>query len=272
MIKTLCFFKKYVFFSVFFLTIPVLFFNGCYIENKIGKDFINNAHNISLLILEPDIILKSNIKDTLSDSISNTDLLTNFNETVINKIYMEELKNQLASFHLNIFTSSKIDTFFTLPPPAYLFNIAQIEIEEFFYPFKEKLTTDSLIYTQEFLLNAFNLNTWFEFSELNSEKKPELLFSNFYIKDDINGDFKVNLFTNDVTYVYNRKNLTSEDIEILIRYAGKTNANYIFNHLLNKNIKEKMNNKADSKYFFYYEPNKKKILFLENYMEFRKVK
>jgi len=254
-----------------FVFITLIISNGCYLEKKIGKEFVNNADSISLLILEPDLVLKSNIKIDKSDSLNKTDLLKSLDGTPIAEIFMSELKKQLLSYGMKVYTSSRIDTFFTLPPPAFLFNIAQLEVEAYDYPFKDKLVTDSLIYTQEFLLNAFNFNTWFEFSELNSERKPEVLFSNFYINDNITGNFKVNLISDDVTYVYDRKDLAPDDLLYLIKYAGKTNADYIFNYLLNNYVNEKLKGKTNDKYFYYYKPDKKKIIFLENYVEFRKI-
>lgn len=272
MIKNLHLNKKQLSFSTsVFIVFALVFFNGCYLEKKFGKEFVNNAGKISLLILEPDVVLKSNIKNDKSDSLNNTDLLRSLDGTPIGEIFMSELKKQLAFYGIKVFTSSRIDTFFTLPPPAYLFNIAQLEVEEFDYPFKDKLVTDSMIYTQEFILDAFNFNTWFEFSELNSERKPEVLFSNFYIKDEINGDFKVNLISDDVSYVYNRKDLTPDELLYLIKYAGKTNASYIFNYLLNNYINEKLKDKVNDKIFYYYNPDKKKIVFLDDYTEFRKI-
>jgi len=254
-----------------FVVVSVLI-NSCYIEKKLGKNFADNANNISLLILEPDLVIKSNIKNNDSDTSAISECFNNLQEKALSDAFMDELKKQLINYRINVFTSNRIDTFFTLPSPAYLFNIAQLEIEAYYYPFKEQLVTDSLIYNQEFLLNAFNLNTWFEFSELNSEKKAEVLFSNFYIKDEIAGNFKVNLFSDEVNYVYNRKNLTSEDIQFLIKYAGKTNAQYIFNHLVNQYIKDKIGERFNDKYFYYYDHEKNKILFLENYTEFKKIK
>jgi len=257
---------KYIF------VFAIIFLNSCYIEKKLGKEFVANAPKTSLLILDPDLVLKSDIRNDSTDTSIVSETFNSLEEGTVSDIYLNELKRKLMDYGIKVFTSNRIDTFFTLSPPAYLINIAQLEIEAFYYPFSEHLTTDSLIYTQNFLLNGFNFNSWFEFSELNSDKKAEVLFSNFFIKDEISGDFKMNLFTEDVNYEYNRKNLSPEDIQSLIKYAGKTNGQYIFNHLLNNYIKEKTGNKFNEHYFYYYDPVKNKFLFLENYKEFKKIK
>jgi len=263
--------KNKILFYLLSLSLILFLFNACYLEKKYGFQFIQNNKNISILLLEPDLFLISNIKKQNNSDTDSISIIGDLNQTALTHQFMSELTQELNSYGLSVFCASKIDTFFLLLPPAYLFNIAQIELEEFIYPFKERYTTDSIIYTQEFLLNAVNLNTWFEFSELNSEKKPEVLFSNFYIKDDIDGDFKVNLLTDDVSYVYFRNDIKKEDINTLIKYAAKNNATYIYNHLLNNYIKEKIGDKFNERYFYYYDLKKNKIYFLENYSEFKKI-
>lgn len=248
-----------------------LLLNSCYLEKKYGREFARNAPNISLLILEPDLILKSDIRTPPEDSSYVSLFIKNLPEDTIAAVFTSGVIEQLQKLGVNVIRSKQMSDFFTMKPPAYLFNIAQTEIEQYSYPVKEKYTTDSLIYTQEFLLHAVNFNTWLEFTELNSDKKAETLFSNFFVKDVIIGDFRVNLLTDDVTYVYERKDLSPDDIMLLISHAGKTNALYIFNMLMNKYIKEKMQDRFNKKYFYYYDPVKKKVLFLENYTEFKKL-
>lgn len=248
-----------------------LMLHSCYLEKKYGREFARNAPNISLLILEPDLILKSDIRTPPEDSLNVSRFIKNLPEDTISAIFTSQVIEQLQKLGVKVIRSKQMSDFFTMKPPAYLFNIAQTEIEQYSYPVKEKYTTDSIIYTQEFLLHAVNLNTWLEFTELNSDKKAETLFSNFFVKDNISGDFRVNLLTDEVTYVYERKDLSPDDIMLLISHAGKTNAHYIFNMLMNKYIADKMQDRFNKKYFYYYDPVKKKVRFLENYTEFKKL-
>jgi hypothetical protein len=257
---------------VIFALFCVLIAASCTVETKLGRQFADSAPNISILIMEPDIILLNNITKSKDDSAKSTELFPfDVDRGAVTAIFTEALKNELRSYGLKVYSSARLDTFLTLSPPAYLFNTAQLEMEAFMYHFKDKLPTDSVVYTQDLLLNAVNFNTWFEFTELNATEAPEVLFSNFHIKDAINGDFKVNLLSGDVTYAYTRKDIASADMATLAAYAGKTNGAYIFNHLLNKYLRKQLPDNTPEGLFYFYDKNKSKVLVLENYVEFRKV-
>ncbi|MDD3876441.1 MAG: hypothetical protein PHT69_07450 [Bacteroidales bacterium] len=274
---------KLIKFVSFFLLI--VFLNACVTGKRTAYKFIDNSRNINILILEPDLVIKSNLKidraelNNIEDPVernnvelSQSDFLYDLDVNWVSEIFMSELKKELNTFGVNVFTSSKIDTFFTQSTPAYMFSISQVEIEEFFSPFKEEYERsrfDSVTYVQEFSLNALNFNSWYEYSELNTEKKKELLFSNFYISDNIQGYFYVDQTSNEVKYSYTKYSIGVEDIEKLIRYAGKMNAQYMYNYILNKYIREHAPYEIEAHKFFVFNPALNILNIRDNYRQFR---
>lgn len=261
--------------------------SGCYLERRMAYSLVKNSSAISILIIEPDVFLKTNLKVEPEDiepfntvaqkdsfAIAQSEFLKNVEMPQAYNTFMDILLQELRAYGVNVYTSAEIDTFFTLSGPAYIFNIAQVEMEEFYAPYRqefERSRLDTVIYVQEFTLNAINFNTWIEFSELNSDKQKETLFSNFYISDEIEGSFFIEEGTRAVRYRYTRFNMQQSDVEQLIRFAGKTNARYIFNHILNTYVKENSPYTEPQGIFYNYNRHTGKIHMLEGYEQFRRL-
>jgi len=262
---------------VFFVSVLILLLcNACHVEKRMAYKYVDNAQEITVLLLEPDVFLLSDLKkSTQTDNLGNEEtniFLNDIDVAWASQLFSETLLKELAAYKLKVLTASQLDTFFTIPTNAHMFNIAQVEIEEFFSPFKdtfEKSPFDTVVYVQNFLLNALNFNTWVEYSKLNSDEKNQVLFSNFYISDEVNGRFFINRTTKEVLYSYTMSEIDTNAVEALIKYAAVTNARYMFNYLLNKHIKASSNNKVATAKFYFYDKAKNKILLLDKFQEFK---
>ncbi len=257
---------------------------SCYVERRLAHSFINTSKEISVLVLMPDVFLKTNLKaeianpDTFASvaakdaySIAQSEFLKLIDLDEAYKVFYGALMQELKAYNINVYTAEDVDTFFTLSSPAYVFNIEQIEIEEYYKPLREEFERsawDTVIYVQEFLLNAVNFNTWIEFSEINSEHPAQLLFSNFFISDEIDGTFFTDRQTREVKYRYYRHDMKEKDLWQLIRFAGKKNSTYIFNHILNLYVQENSPYTSPTGVFYDYNRNDGKVYMREDYKQF----
>jgi len=94
---------------------------------------------------------------------------------------------------------------------------------------------------QDFWLNAVNLNSWYEISGVNdSQKTKKMLYASETAADYFNGKFKFNLLTEEVTYQYTIDTIALNDIYELAAFAGKKYASYIFDYIMNLEIRKQL--------------------------------
>jgi len=140
-----------------------------------------------------------------------------------------------------------------LKSPAYIFNIAQIELEEHYNVHEDKQEFGDYIYYKKVDLNAVSYNFWFELSELNDENEFTHLF---YVSETINdlvyGYFTENAFTGRVKYKFNKNEM---DLDVVYRYCnifGERYAGYTFDYLMNDYIEENWPLNKKRRYFMQY--------------------
>jgi len=257
----------YTLYSVYTLG-SILFFYSCNPEKKILQNYISANKKISVLILTPDHLFKTNDKsyrinnfDSLTSKIQDSLLFaeSNFiqfvNDTEILKLYSETLMTELKNLNFQVYNSERIDSFFLTSHLAFVINLTQLQIEEYEIPFDEYAVFGEDEYSQHFDLNAINMNIWNEVYEINSENNIKIvLYDEQSIQDKLKGNFNKTLFWNEVKYVYTRKDIGIQDIYSLAEKIGRLHASYFYDYMMNKYLYDTLTKRPKA----YYHYNKKK--------------
>ncbi len=264
---------KYYLFIFFVITSFLLF--SCSIERKIAKQYIELNKPGSMLILIPDYVYKNSLKQfeienadslnewTLDSTLfANSLYIQNISDSIILEKYIDNLIIGLKQYGFKIFTESQTDTFMLISPPSFIVNIAQIELEEYIMPVRdEEFFNDGNLYYMEFDLNAVNINSWFEITELNiQDQERKILFASDYTFDDIEGSFRQMPFTWEVKYKYTIDTLTVDDIYDFAEFLGKEYAAYIYDYIMNEYIKKHLPENVLPDYYFHYNRQRQSLL------------
>lgn len=134
----------------------------------------------------------------------NSKFLQYVNDSVFLSVFINSLKRELQEYGFRVYLEKDLDTFLTLKDTAYVFSLAQLEVEEDTDPVvEEDIFDDTVTYFKKFVLDVVRINTWFELSRLNAEEgKPRVLFSSFFVQDQLKGRFWRHPLILDVKYKY----------------------------------------------------------------------
>lgn len=257
---------------LYFILLSVLL-ASCYGEWKMAKAYIESEPDVSIMILPANYVFKKNQKidnqkelGDLSEQEKDSILMakSSFLNEVSDSIFLERFINSLYTefeeLGFTVYTENYLDSFLFIKTPAYIFNIAQIELEEHYSVYEDQQDFGDLTYYKNFDLNAISYNFWFELSELNDEKEnTKLFFVSETINDQIYGYFAENIFTGNVKYKYN---ITEIDLDVIYRYCdtyGRRHAGYTFDYIMNKYITENWPPDKRIPYYMHYNRENKTL-------------
>ena len=232
------------------LLLMLEFLSSCYPEYRLARTYINNDHRVSLLILPANYIFKKNLKvdefenkDSIAGYQLDSALMANsmFLSKVSDSIFLERFVNSMIDEFIrlgyDVYTEGMLDSFLYVKGPAYILNIAQIELEEHYDVHEARQQVGDYTYFKNIDLNAISYNFWFELNELNAETKdPKILFAGETINDVVHGYFTESLFTGEVAYKYDIDEIDMDIIYQYSQYFGRRCAGYTFDYLMNKYI------------------------------------
>ncbi len=254
--------------QLFRLGILVLLFSSCSVERKLAKEFLEQEKAVSILVIPPDYLFKTNLKLPAADSIaglgewqrdsimSRDDLfLQNIDDSIFLDAYFSGLQNTLSSFGFSVYPVDKLTDFMNVSTPAYQVAVVQLEIEEDIYPYRaEEVFGDSMTYYKDFVLNLINVNNWYEITRLNDPGAVNnLLYASHYLTDRLEGRFVKNVFTGEVKFKYDLEPVDVEQIYQFARLLGEKYAGYIFDYLLNEHIYKNIDNNIRPKAYYHYD-------------------
>jgi hypothetical protein len=175
--------------------------------------------------------------------------------------YTVTLKDELSKYGIRVYTPDSMDAFLAGEGGGYIFNIAQMSLEEYLDPFKKTLGFDTTSYRWEIWCNAMAINVWLETNALNSgESKMKVLFGNMYVRDNIKGRFVGDFFNGDINYVYNIDSIDVNSAYRLAKRAGKTHAGFIFDYIMNDRLAKKTGIPSTHDSYLHYDIEKRKFV------------
>ena len=222
--------------------------SACSTEHKLANDFLKHRDSLSVMIIEPDYLFKTNLNkpamggfDALSTEVQQQLLydsslfLQHITDSVLIQNYITSMMQTLEKYSIKAMNQRQLPEFLTTNGDAWQVSLVQLELEESLMPYRaQEIFEDSIVYFEDFELQKAGLNSWFEIVKVNDHQETsDVLYANHYFTDELDGRFADNIFTGEVTFRYNLFPLESEDIYTLASEAGATYAGYIFDYLMN---------------------------------------
>lgn len=240
---------------------------SCDSQKRLARQTFLGFKTPSIILLYPEIIFKTNTnskdikgfstmsKDAQDSALYYSSKYIQFiKDSAFLAAYVPSLREELEQYGFKVYSEDQLDTFLTLKENAYVFSLAQVEVEEGVEPITEEdVFDDTLSYSKSFDLNIVRLNSWFELSKLNAEKgKPTVLFSSFFVEDQLKGRFLRHPLVMDVKYRYLLNEVRFEDIFGLATFAAQKNASYLYDYLFNAYYREQHPDSLSQQRYWHY--------------------
>lgn len=247
----------------------VIVVSSCNPEKKLAIEFASKANTKNLLVLAPDYLFKTNLKTYIMDSLDiaddenkdsllllHSEYLSDLNDSLFIVNYMLGYTKTLSSYGFRVFNQNQMEQFLSIDSNSYQVNIAQIEIEETLYTFRDEVDVFDRNYYHDHNLNAVYVNSWFEIYNLNNNtnNNHQIYFTTDMISDIPDGSFDYDIFSGKVRYMYN---IDSLKIDVLYDFAyrlGKEYAGYTFDFLLNDELNKKIHPDSRSNKYWRFDP------------------
>jgi hypothetical protein len=224
---------------------------SCSTERKIAKEFLQQRDSISVLLIPPDYLFKTNLNAHLIEGSDELDaaekdrvlldssrFLRFVDDTMIMARYYSAMESTLRKYGIYTYRQDEIVEFMETGKMAYQVANVQLEIEESIYPYRaQDVFQDTVVFYEDFDLDRVSINSWFEISKLNDAGAVNnVLYASDFVTDELEGRFVSNIFTGEVKFKYNMYPLETEDIYSLAARAGQRYAGYIFDYIMNQYI------------------------------------
>lgn len=259
--------------AIILFTLVILFTGSCNAERRLIKRLVKTQDSISICLIAPSYLLKQNLKtweikgydsipENKRDSVAyyNSKFLQYVNDSLFLGQYTHMVTEELGKYGLHVYTQDSMDAFLASGGSLYMFNIAQITLEEYMEPFKKSIEFDTTRYNWEIWCNAMAMNIWIEASVLNvPDKKMKVLYGNMYVRDNVKGRFSGDPFSGSIRYLYN---IDSIDVNSAYRLAGKAaklHASYLFDFIMNDRLERKTGKAIAPEDYLHYDAEKRKF-------------
>jgi hypothetical protein len=263
--------KKNLHLSVFLL-IPVLaMLVSCGPERMIGEYYVKHSPKGSILLMRPEFIYKNNtMRLDLSDQMSEADkdsvafyrsaYLQYISDSAFLSEYTGNFIDCLLSAGFDVYAQEYLDSFMMAGPPAYIVNVAQLQMEESRdtsgYESFNGQGADGNYYPSGIPVNTVRLNSWFEVTELNADSgnRNKLFFAGSIARDAVKGGLAIVPESGEFHYRYTIDTLTLDDIYELARQSGKTYGAYLIDYFMNEYIRLQMPNGTFPQRYMHFDP------------------
>lgn len=244
---------------------------SCSPQLKLAREFVSNSNSYRVLVFEPREIIKHNLNTNIVDSLGITDeqernsslwesasFINKINDSLLIANYKLGFETEMKNYRVRVYDQSNLDEFMTADSNAWIVNVAQMEIEEQKYDYRDDAEFDGYVYFHDFKLNAVDINTWYEIHEINaSTQDKKVYYATNTITDDLDSDFSYDVFSDKVKYNYDIDSLNTSKIYEYVYLLGRIYATYTYDLMLNRYVAEKLGQEIPKEQLLrYYPPNK----------------
>lgn len=233
-------------------------------QRKLAKIFIHKTikEHPHIVIIKPDFIYKYNYdfnSDAMSlasesqrnaASIKNSKFLKKINDSTFFSHFLNGYKMELMKYGFSplVFSHNPKDTL-----NGYVVDIAQVELDEEFYPYSDSAIYNNNLYVFKKNLNALDVNMWFKIYKANKivTKVPVLFTENLLVDDFFDGHFVLSSNEKKLTYFYKIVPLTVKKIYKDVENLGRIYAEYTVDYLMNRYIRKNMPKNSNIKEWHY---------------------
>jgi len=233
-----------------FLIALVAGITACTPEYKLAKEFRESPPEFYLHITPPASLFKYNHKGELVEDLSkmspaqqdsalfySSGFVQYINDSLFLENYVNGFLDELRNLHFSVYISHEMDSFLLAQPQSYELFMAQVQLDEYFNTFEdEEYFFDTLFY-KKFNLDAVDFSVWLELSKFGKTGSAKtVLYSSHMASDNLEGEFLVDPFRQDVKYTYTVDSLEVEDVYHIASFLGKVHASYLYDFFLNQYI------------------------------------
>ena len=264
------------FLQLFVLVLLGSILYGCTTGLQLANRFVLEETEIHVLLDPPPALNKVFLSDApgegpapgeeVNDTLPDPEPVPRFLEEVEDSVYidyfMDALQHRLELLYVNWYGPGQEEEFRRQEGKKYIFDVAQLELmeymdyEAFYVEHRGGYHRDSVQIT------VLENSVWFEFREVNGEDPEDLdeqlLFSLHATSDYVEGRFVRDRSTGDIRLDSETFPLTRNDVLDLAWFAGEQNAENIFNHLLNRYVRQQLD--YDLVYYLYYDMQDHRII------------
>lgn len=250
-----------------------VFLISCSPDRKLAGNFAKSKLQRSVLLLQPKFVYKVSLKTHVPDSLNikdkslydsvlmaHSNILRYINDSLFIANYMLGLNKELRKFHFTIYTAEQTAKFMETDTAAYIVNVAQLEIDENIFPYRDETQVDDSYYYHDHKLNSITVDSWFEISEVNDNKKDNrVYYASDEITDNLLGEFTQDIFTGEIKYFYTIDSLKPGDVYNFAYQLGRSYAGYTFDVLMNKFVKDHLASGEKEKKYWRFDPRAQKL-------------
>lgn len=245
----------------------ILLLGSCSPEYKLAREFREDPPAFNLLVKPPGTLFKFNHKGEviegfsgLSESEQDSALFASsffirhisdsvFLEAYVNQ-FVDELRQLGFTVHLGEEQAAPV---LNTQPQAYVVNMAQVQVDEYFYPVEEQEYFYDTLFYKRFDLNALDFSSWIELINWKNRDRPgTTLYSSHAMTDDFEGGFVMDPFQNGVKYRYSIDSLTVDDVYEIAGYLGRIHGSYLYDFFMNQFILFHMQGDIEPLYYYHY--------------------
>ncbi len=243
-----------------FLILPLVM-ASCAMERQLATRFVMQETDVHVLLLPAPLLIKHYYPfdphmvppDSLfPGELYRSAFLYELNDTAYADYFFRSLTYHLEGFQVKVYDHHGLDDFLqTGAEKSYIFSIAQLELIEYQDTFYTSAYAGATLYTTALERVNLEQNTWFEFTAVDDHKgRMEVLFSNQHTSDYFDGEF-VSDPNGRLHFEYTPFRLSDTDVYDLAYFAGARNAQFIFDHLMNRYVKKQLGERRRTPWFFY---------------------
>jgi len=254
----------------------IILLSACSTEIKLAKSFQNQPNSISVLCDFPDFIYLTNamveVPEDLNDEeqaafldslYRNSDFIRFIDDTIFFRKFKENIRKEFQGIGVNYYDAEQIDQFLSSEAVQYLVNFKQLEIEERWELFRVEEAFGTMSYEQKIWLEAVSVNAWIDVAKVNDTVEIQRpLYKEIVLTDQVDGMFFQNQWNGEVHFQYRLDTLEIRDIGNLKDIAAEEFSYYIFNYIVNKEIRDQLNyvEQINPVYHWFLQPGSKRIL------------
>jgi len=247
--------------------------HSCLPERKVANTFIESPHMITLAVNPPAAVFKFNHKgeavagfDSMTQARQDSALWSSsryvqfISDSIVLENYMNSLIDELRASGFNVYLEGAYDSVLAGKPQSYLFEISQVQLDEYYYPLEDEDSFLDTIYFKKFNLNAVDFSCWFNLRKIGSGKsRKTLLYSTNTAYDTFDGRFFNDPFSGTVRYKYTIDTLKISDVYDMAKYLGKKHAGYLYDFFLNQYVAKHMPEGYDEEIYYHYDRTRKTL-------------
>ena len=235
---------------------------------RVAKDFVKSLqkHNQTVLVQEPGFVYKYNLKKSIlakynyankeqRDSLLwvHSLFIQHINDSTFLSYFIKGFTDELRKFDLRPYVKKMPAG---LNQPDYVISLAQVELEEQYYPFADStyFNNKALVFKKK--LNALDVSSWFLIHPGSQVKKDTIpLFAESLLSDMItDGNFFMQNKNGKYVYYYKMDHLTIKKIYDYVQNLGRIYAGYAFDYILNEHLKKVLPESKLKNEYWHYDP------------------